>query len=99
MTNVWLPFLRSCEKFSVEEQFRLREDKTRITRGGQRQIVNRIVVNESATLPRQHVRILRAAVRGSSSLQLEGSNAVHIRSKRPGHHDSAKVLEGHTLLS
>jgi hypothetical protein len=48
MTNVWLPFLRSCEKFSVEEQFRLREDKTRITRGGQRQIVNRIVVNESA---------------------------------------------------
>jgi RNA-directed DNA polymerase len=70
----------------------MREDKTRISRAGQRQIVNGIVVNEFATLPRQHIRKLRAALH---RLQVQGCDAVHVASRRPGNRDSLKVLEGH----
>jgi RNA-directed DNA polymerase len=84
-----LPFLR---EILAEEGFKLREDKTRISRAGQRQLVNGIVVNEAATLPRRHIRILRAALH---RLQAQGRDAVHVASSRPGSRDSIKVLDGH----
>jgi RNA-directed DNA polymerase len=84
-----LPFLR---EILGEEGFQLGEHKTRISRAGNQQLVNGIVVNEFATLPRKHIRRLRAALH---RLRTQGGHTVQIASKRPGNHDSVKVLEGH----
>jgi len=75
-----------------DEGFRVQEDKTRITRSGQRQLVNGVVVNERPNLPRRQVRLLRA---GAHRLRVEGRQAVRFRSRQPGQHNAVKVLEGH----
>jgi retron-type reverse transcriptase len=84
-----LPFLR---EILAEEGFRLAENKTHIYRANRRQIVNGIIVNECATLPREHIRRLRAALH---KVRVQGVHAVRVVSKQPGDHDSLKVLEGH----
>jgi RNA-directed DNA polymerase len=84
-----LPFVR---QILAEEGFQLREDKTRISRSGQRQLVNGIVVNHSATLPREHVRLLRAAMH---RLAMGDRDTVKVSSRRPGDRDSIQVLQGH----
>jgi RNA-directed DNA polymerase len=84
-----LPFLR---EILAEEGFKLAEHKTHISRAHQRQIVNGIVVNERLSLPREHVRKLRAALHRK---QTQGTHAVRMASKRPGYHDPVKVLDGH----
>jgi len=84
-----LPFLR---EILAQEGFRLAEDKTHIYRTGNRQIVNGLVVNECVTLPREHIRKLRAALH---RMRTQGAHSVRLASRRPGDHDSLKVLEGH----
>jgi RNA-directed DNA polymerase len=86
-----LPFLR---EILAEEGFYLAEHKTKIYRAGHRQTVTGIVVNERATLSREQVRRMRAAIH---RLRTNGAQAVRFPSKRTGKgdHDPVKVLEGH----
>ena len=85
-------FFRLIREILAEEGFHLAEHKTKICHAGSRQIVTGIVVNERATLSREHVRRVRAAFH---RLRTQGAHAVCFASKRPGDHDPIKVMEGH----
>ena len=84
-----IPFFR---EILGEEGFRLNEQKVRVMRPGQRQVVTSIVTNQRPNLSREHSRRLRAAIH---RLKTKGPDTLELPSKRNISSDPVKVLQGH----
>jgi RNA-directed DNA polymerase len=84
-----IPFFRQVVQ---EEGFRVNERKIRVMRRGNRQRVTGITTNEKLSLPRKHVRKLRAALH---RLRTRGPESVEWPSTQLGDGRALQILQGH----
>jgi retron-type reverse transcriptase len=84
-----IPFLYEVVR---DEGFDPNLSKTRATFRSRRQVVTGVVVNDRPSLPREHVRRLRAA---AHRLRTQGQQAVHLRARSGRKDNPIEVLHGH----